>query len=350
MPEISIVVPVYNVEAFLPRCIRSILSQRFSDFELILVDDGSPDRCGFICDEYAKIDSRIRVVHKKNGGVSSARNMGLNYATGNYVTFCDPDDYWKPDWLEWLYTTIYGNDADVANGGFISVDDEGNILRTHAFPSNISQLDNPKKLADYLISDLLSFKYGWAVCTRIFRFSLIKEHNIRFCETCENFAEDLGFVLEFLLYAKIAYTGTYCGYCYYIRPNSMMQSTNNTVKLNAMNEISKHFGLRMESDHLALYRTHFPIMHFLIMYNQYMRLIGKPRYDQLPLELRKIKDQKWFQKQTRRIFSCSKPLKQYFGTNHTQRLLFFSHLCLHKNWKRFSLESAIFYRWIYKGK
>lgn len=93
MPKVSIIVPVYKAEKYLNRCIDSILAQTFTDWELLLIDDGSPDRSGDICDEYAKKDTRIRVFHKKNGGVSSARNLGLDYVQGEYVTFVDSDDW-----------------------------------------------------------------------------------------------------------------------------------------------------------------------------------------------------------------------------------------------------------------
>ena len=89
MPEFSIIVPIYRVEKYLNKCVDSVLCQTFDDFELILVDDGSPDRCGQICDSYANADSRIKVVHKNNGGLSSARNTGLDIATGKYIIFLD---------------------------------------------------------------------------------------------------------------------------------------------------------------------------------------------------------------------------------------------------------------------
>lgn len=98
-PKISVIVPVYNVEKYLHRCIDSILSQTFTDFELLLINDGSKDESGKICDEYAGKDVRVRVFHKKNGGVSSARNMGLDNAKGEWVTFCDADDYVGCNWL-----------------------------------------------------------------------------------------------------------------------------------------------------------------------------------------------------------------------------------------------------------
>ena len=95
MPLFSIIVPVYKAEKYISECVDSVLAQTFEDFELILADDGSPDRCHEICDEYAKKDSRIKVIHKNNGGASSARNSGIDAACGEYIIFLDSDDYWE---------------------------------------------------------------------------------------------------------------------------------------------------------------------------------------------------------------------------------------------------------------
>lgn len=127
MPLISVIIPVYKVEAYLPACIDSILSQTFSDFELILVDDGSPDACGAMCDGYAREDSRIRVIHQENGGLSAARNAGLDIAEGEYVTFVDSDDVIAPDCLQ-LFTEVAGEtDADVVVGSYIEFSDDSDL-------------------------------------------------------------------------------------------------------------------------------------------------------------------------------------------------------------------------------
>lgn len=115
-PKISIIVPVYKAEAYLRRCVDSILAQTFNDFELLLIDDGSPDRSGEICDEYAIKDSRVRVFHKKNGGVSSARNVGLDNAMGEWVAFVDSDDYIENGYLATL--NHVGQDVDIIHFGF----------------------------------------------------------------------------------------------------------------------------------------------------------------------------------------------------------------------------------------
>ena len=125
MPEFSIIVPIYKVEKYLEICIDSIIGQSFCDFELILVDDGSPDTCGEICDRYSSSDTRVKVVHKENGGLSSARNAGLDIATGKYVIFIDSDDFWDDaSALEHIHINLTETDAGIAfqelNGFFVS--------------------------------------------------------------------------------------------------------------------------------------------------------------------------------------------------------------------------------------
>lgn len=129
-PFISVIVPVYNVENYLNQCIESVLTQSFVDFELILVNDGSTDMSGCICEQYSVKDDRIKVCHKNNGGLSSARNAGLLICKGEYVAFLDSDDYWlKPNFLESLYEKCKSCKYDVIRGEYDVVDLEGNYLR-----------------------------------------------------------------------------------------------------------------------------------------------------------------------------------------------------------------------------
>ena len=119
MPKISVIVPVYKVEDYLCRCIDSILAQTFTDFELILVDDGSPDNCGVICDEYEQKDSRVRVIHQQNQGQAAARNRAVAEANGEWIHFVDSDDMIHPQMLEVLYCAVIENDANIGMCGAI---------------------------------------------------------------------------------------------------------------------------------------------------------------------------------------------------------------------------------------
>lgn len=128
MPKISIIVPVYKAEKYLNRCVDSILAQTFTDFELLLIDDGSPDKSGEICDEYARKDSRVRVIHKENGGVSSARQRGLDESIGEYTIHADPDDWVEPELLAEMYQKAKDENADMVICDFIYEYRTGSII------------------------------------------------------------------------------------------------------------------------------------------------------------------------------------------------------------------------------
>lgn len=194
MSILSIIVPIYNTEQYLARCIDSILAQSFTDFELILIDDGSPDNCGRICDEYAEKDKRIRVFHKENGGVSSARNIGLNAATGKYVGFVDPDDSIIPRMYEILLSGFLSNphvQLSVGNIKYIPNTDYENHL------SNIPPFDDiqPTFLDSKEAISLFFNKQHYQICDKLFDRRLIGD--LRFDESIR-LSEDLLFLSYYL--------------------------------------------------------------------------------------------------------------------------------------------------------
>ncbi|MGN0245888.1 MAG: glycosyltransferase family 2 protein [Lachnospiraceae bacterium] len=189
-PTISIIVPVYNVEKYLSRCIQSILCQTFSDFELILVDDGSKDHSRAICEEFSKRDSRISVIHKENGGVASARNAALRIAVGQYVMFCDSDDYVSPDWVQQLYSVVCSYANAFVNCNAWTVASDGNmVLRC--------DVENPNKIIrmnsyfDLYVSSLDS-----SLWNKIYSGEIIRERQLRFNEDLR-IGEDVIFNVEY---------------------------------------------------------------------------------------------------------------------------------------------------------
>ena len=173
MPQISVIVPVYKVEQYLPACVESILAQSFSDFELILVDDGSPDNCGALCDAYAARDPRIRVIHQPNGGLSAARNAGIDAAIGAYITFIDSDDIVDERFLAALYQAAEQEDAGLVSSWFAP------------FPENAQPTSCPELLCPELIvrsgpeATLVLYQGNDSVtvnaCGKLFRAGLIGE-------------------------------------------------------------------------------------------------------------------------------------------------------------------------------
>ena len=125
MKKVSVIVPIYNVEKYLRKCVDSIINQTYTNLEIIMVDDGSPDNCGKICDEYINVDDRIRVVHKKNGGLSDARNAGMDVSTGDYIGFVDSDDYIDKDFFELLVNNLEKHEADVSCCRYTNVWENG---------------------------------------------------------------------------------------------------------------------------------------------------------------------------------------------------------------------------------
>lgn len=136
IPLISVIVPVYKVEDYLDRCIKSILDQTYSNLEIILVDDGSPDNCPQMCDDYAKKDSRVKVIHKKNGGLSSARNAGLDLCSGEYISFVDSDDYVDKRFIELLYKAIHDTKSCISICGYKCFYNDS--FTNKSFPKRIS--------------------------------------------------------------------------------------------------------------------------------------------------------------------------------------------------------------------
>ena len=198
MEKISIVIPVYKVEAYIRQCLDSVVGQTYQNLEIICVDDGSPDRCGEICDAYAQRDSRIQVIHKKNGGVSSARNVGIEAATGEWIYFMDPDDWIEPNLFELCWENAKTTKCDMV---FFRSDNV--IGKTHV-PAKTLSLCDPAKvhLFDSLkeLDSFLSYGYRGSMCCCVTKAHIIKDH-VRFIEGLA-YGEDYIFRIEVYRFLK----------------------------------------------------------------------------------------------------------------------------------------------------
>ncbi len=175
MPGISIIVPVYKVENYIRTCVDSILAQSFTDFELILVDDGSPDNCGLICDEYAMKDSRVRVIHQDNAGLSCARNAGINIARGEYLCFVDSDDAVATFYCERLYELLQGNDCDFSVCGTLRFADGEDCFE---LGRNETTIDHNKKIIQNseLLKAQVEKKSEFGVWNKLYRKRVFENH------------------------------------------------------------------------------------------------------------------------------------------------------------------------------
>lgn len=186
--DLSVIVPVYNVEATLENCIDSILKQSFSRYELILIDDGSTDESGKICDLYSKRDKRIHVIHQQNGGVSRARNTGLQEVHGSYIMFVDADDIINPTFFEEYVTTIKETNCDVIIGGISIIEENGEINICKPLLEGIHDKDVWEAIC------LKTEQFGY-ICSKIFRADIIEKNHVRF-RTDMYSQEDLEFCIS----------------------------------------------------------------------------------------------------------------------------------------------------------
>jgi glycosyltransferase involved in cell wall biosynthesis len=212
IPKLSVIVPIYNVEAYLPRCVNSILSQSYLDFELLLIDDGSPDNCGKICDEYAQKDSRVRVFHKPNGGVSSARNLGLDNACGEWVTFIDSDDYVDADYLKELIHAQQWSLVDY-------------VVTLNGSGLQEGELEVCRDKYNLLFSKYHIDRNGYVI-GKLYKVSIINSLHLRFNVNI-HLGEDAMFALQYLLETRNVVLISSNKYCYETqRPGSLTKTLN----------------------------------------------------------------------------------------------------------------------------
>ncbi len=195
---ISVIIPVYKVEPYLQRCVESVIHQTYPNLEIILVDDGSPDRCGQICDRYALQDNRVRVIHQENQGVSSARNAGMKLMTGEYCFFLDSDDYIDLHTIETLYNRAKSTNADLVIGNISIIDEHNQTTKNPPFPvQSVSVNDRADMNFRYLYFYAPGF--GIPAWNKLYRVELIQQIRLSFDETLK-IAEDYPFNLVFFFH------------------------------------------------------------------------------------------------------------------------------------------------------
>lgn len=225
--KISVIVPVYNVEKYLIECLDSIIKQTYANLEIILIDDGSPDGCGSICDAYKLKDSRIIVIHKENEGLGYARNCGLDIATGDYITFVDSDDYIMPTMIETLYNGLIDNQVNECKMGFQRVKNDHSVCaetryEQEIFPGEKARTEYAPRLIGSVPDKHDSIEM--CVCGAIFVGDIIRKNHLRFPSERELISEDLIFHLEYLQYAKGACVIENTDYKYRVNDLSLSKS------------------------------------------------------------------------------------------------------------------------------
>jgi len=237
-PKVSIIVPVYNTEKYLKRCLDSLKNQTLEDIEIIIVDDGSEAACASFCEEFAKEDIRIKVIHKENEGLGFARNSGLDVALGKYIGFVDSDDYIEPEMCEGLYNAAEKFNAELVVAGICFVGGnmfgkEGEYVKKNFFNENkvFEGSAEIKKLLLGVVGALPNepddSRYGVSVCKNLFKREVIEENNLRFLSERKVLSEDTIFTVEYIKCIKKAVGIPEAYYCYCRNGDSLSKSYNN---------------------------------------------------------------------------------------------------------------------------
>lgn len=234
MEKVSIIVPVYNVEDYIKRCIDSLIYQTYKNIEILLVDDGSTDKSGNICDEFGKVDKRIKVIHKKNGGLSDARNIGIQESKGNYLCFIDSDDFIEKDMIEKLYNSIKKHDSDIACCAKVIEFQNKKIVKNNGKEFCINNIQALSKILSYEQIDT-------SACDKMFKKQLF--NNIRFPKN--RYYEDMGTIYKlFEISDKISHISD-IGYHYYMRVDSITTERFSKKQFDSLyfaKEIKNDFG------------------------------------------------------------------------------------------------------------
>lgn len=228
--KVSVIIPVYNVEKYLPRCIKSVLDQTYQDLEIILVDDGTKDNSGIMCDEYATKDNRIRVIHKENGGLSSARNSGIEIATGDAVFFLDSDDYLSTECIEKMVYLMEENDADISIIQMKYIPENQNDECAEKEIENVVVMNSEKAIEESLYQRL----YTCCAPAKLYKKSAVG--GIRF--PVGRISEDLATCHLFLNNAERIVYSNYYGY-YYRQHESSIMHVFNPKRLDALEWVQR---------------------------------------------------------------------------------------------------------------
>ena len=230
---VSIIVPIYKVEEYLSQCIDSILCQTYSDLEIILVDDGSPDNSGSICEEYAKKDKRIKVIHKENQGLGMARNSGLELATGEFVCFVDSDDWLAENAVEtWIRYQIIDN-ADMVMCNYDKRDNNNSLIYQYRIVNEAVSYNTADDVRANIFWPMIGqkstvkndFTVNMCVWTNLYKRNIIQDNNIKFLSEREYLSEDICFNLQYLLNCNSAVVIPESLYNYRYNPNSLTNSS-----------------------------------------------------------------------------------------------------------------------------
>lgn len=312
----SIIVPIYNTEKYLNKCIDSILKQTYSNFELILVDDGSTDSSGEICDDYAKKYDFIKVIHQENLGVSVARNVGLDVARYEWISFVDSDDWVESEVLEILSKHIVDENADIYSFNMNVSNESGSLVRTCIFnkENRIFIFENENERFNYFYNILVQGKAGQTVWERVFRKDIIEKNNLRFISRDIVSAEDQAFVFQYMLYVNKISALSDIFYNYRVRKGSLTNIVDRNLLLSKLYNFAVIGYNNAEKQGMKYFCNQFYKLYFVLLENRVSYLLANEAFVEVHKKLKAIRNFPLHKKWCRQIdLMLFRDIKLFWG-------------------------------------
>lgn len=308
---VSVIIPVYNVEKYVGKCLDSIKIQTYTNLQIIIVDDGCKDDSVKICEKYAEQDKRMLIVHKENGGLSSARNEGLKYATGKYCYFFDSDDYIEPDTIEVAVREMQENHAQLVAFNRDKVSEDGHQLSAGRVGNNQYEIHSEKDRMIFYLKVYYAYDICFEMWNKLYDLDIIREHQLYFENNYEVFAEDVCFNSYYLLYVNKVVSIDRVFYHYLVREDSIMGVEQKKLKLKnffcLLSRIETFFQTHA-SDYM---KEHFYLMVPVFMQGKYADLI----YYKLPELLSKVQpspEYDYYQSKLQEVMQHKKETSDFF--------------------------------------
>ena len=264
---VTIIIPAFNVERYIEKCLISVCDQTYRDLQIIVVDDGSSDRTFSSIEDFSNKDSRITAIHKDNGGVSSARNLAISHATGDYVFFLDADDILEINAISVLVKEMESSNVDWVSYHHSRWDENGNKLDDYVFDTGIFSFSSDKDRFDFIIKEFLPYRVGVEASNKLFKRKIISDNNLFFSEKC-HIGEDFSFSIKYLMHSSSLSSISDKLYRYIIRENSSMGSSGDLdrkvrERINMLIDIWEHL-VNIENEFMI---HRFPLLFVLLLNN-----------------------------------------------------------------------------------
>lgn len=330
---VSVIIPVYNVEKYLPKCLDSIVNQTYNNLQIILVNDGTKDNSLEICQEYQNRDCRIQIINKENGGLSSARNKGLEYAEGKYCLFIDSDDYVELDLIENAVGRMEEENADLVVFGFDRFCEGIEDIETFRVQNEIDEINNPKNRLHFIADTYYQYKIAYEVWNKIYRLDIIKKYDIWYEDNHIIFAEDICFNSYYMMYVNKVVKMDKVLYHYLIRDDSLTGGLAGMIKpkVQKFHVLLQYiYTYMLNNDDSKYLINHFEYLYASLLHDQYKRVtVGE-----IPENLYEVENMDFFRQMSERAYKSRWKFPGFFGFKIGDLLIDECFIVYHRNQKK----------------